>query len=105
MADEPKTGPTGIDTDVSMIASEAEALRELTSDPAQAEDGWKIYDFSIRWGMLISGRLKRLEYYYRAGELTGDQERRYRGLRRQLQDIMPQIERLGLGRPTVPFED
>jgi hypothetical protein len=88
-----------------MVAAGIGALRELASDPAKAEDGASVYDFSIRWGTLISGRLMRLEYYYRAGDLTEHQERRYRELRREIRDATPQIERLGVGRPPVPLED
>ncbi len=103
--DEPGTGPIGIDADLGMVAAGIGALRELASDPAKAEDGASVYDFSIRWGTLMSGRLMRLEHYYRAGELTEDQERRYRELRRKLGDATPQIERLGIGHPPVPLED
>jgi hypothetical protein len=88
-----------------MITAEIKALRELASDPAKAEDRWRVYDFSIRWETLMSGRLQRLEHYYRAGDLTEDEGRRYRQLRRELRDARPQIDRLGIGRPTVPLED
>lgn len=86
-----------------MISEAVEALRDLASDPDR--DGSRVYDFSIRWGVLMSGRLKRLEHYYRAGQLTGEQERRYRGLRRELKDATPRIERLGISRPAVPLDD
>lgn len=105
MADEPVISRPGVDADLGLIASEIEALRDLASDSGKVQDEDRVYDFSIRWGVLLSGRLKRLEYYYRAGELTGDQRSRYRELRRDLKDAMPQIERLGLGRPRVPLED
>lgn len=55
--------------------------------------------------MLISGRLKRVEHYYRLGELTDAQQANYRELRRELKGRMPLIERLDLGRPGVPLED
>lgn len=98
-------GPPGIDVDLSMIFVETSALRELASDPDKAEDGARVYDFSIRWGVLMSGRLKRLEHYHRTGELTEEGERRYRELRRELEEAIPLIERLGIARPTVPLED
>lgn len=94
-----------MDADLRVIAAGIEALCELGSDPAKAEDRWRVYDFSIRWGVLISGRLKRVEHYYRLGELTGAQAARYRELRRELRRGMPLIERLDLGRPGVPLED
>lgn len=105
MANKPETGRPRIDADLDMVFAGVEALRELAADPAKAKDGARVYDFSIRWGTLLSGRLMRLEYYYRAGDLTEDQERRYRELRRELREATPQIERLGIGRPTVPLED
>lgn len=97
-------GPAGMDVDLAMISSEIGALRELASDPEEAGNRGKVYDFGIRWGVLMSGRLKRIEHYHRAGELTQEQERRYRQLRRELGEAMPLIERLGISRPTVPLE-
>ncbi len=104
-ADRPGAGRPGIDADLRMIATGMEVLCELGSDPAKAEDRWRVYDFSIRWGVLMSGRLKRVEHYHRLGELTDAQEVRYGELRRELKKGMPLIERLDLGRPGVPLED
>ncbi len=98
-------GPPGIDADLSMLSAEIEALRELASDPEGKKDGARIYDFNVRWGTLMSGRLLRVEHYHRAGELTEEQERRYRELRRELGEAMPLIERLGITRPAVALED
>lgn len=98
-------GPPGMDIDLGMVSAGIEALRELASDPDKTEDGARVYDFSIRWGALMSGRLKRIEHYHRAGELTEDQERCYRELRRELKEAIPLIERLGIARPTVSLED
>lgn len=100
----PAKGPPGIDVDLNMVSAGTEALRARASDPNKAQDGAKVYDFSIRWGMLMSGRLMRLEHYYR-GELTEDQERRYRERRQELEDATPLTERLGISRPAVPLED
>lgn len=105
MGDEHGAGPPGIDGDLGMVAAEIAALRSLDADPEKSNDSARIYDFSIRWGVLMSGRLKRIEHYYRTEELTGDQTRRYRNLRSELKEAGEQIERLGLTRPTVPLED
>ena len=105
MTVEPGPGPPGIGTDLAMIFAETGALRELASDPEGAEDGARIYDFNVRWGTLMSGRLLRLERYHRAGELTQDQERGYRELRNELKEVTPLIEHLGVARPTVPLVD
>ncbi len=96
--------PPGIDADLSMVSAGIETLRELASDPEGKKDGAKIYDFNVRWGTLMAGRLRRVEHYHRAGELAEEQERRYRELRRELKEAMPLIERLGITRPTVPLE-
>lgn len=105
MEDGNKTGVPGIERDLNMIEEAIKGLRELASDPEKAENGSRIYDFNVRWGTLMSGRLRRLEHYYRGGELTDRQEESYRGLRRKLEDTMPLIERLGVTRPTVPLGD
>ena len=98
-------GPPGMDIDLGMVSAEIEALRELAADPEEAEDKGRVYGFSIRWGALMSGRLLRVEHYHRAGELTEEQEGRYRELRRELGEAIPLIERLGIARPTVALED
>lgn len=105
MTDEPRSTPVGIDTDINMLLSGIESLRDLASDPEGSQDGSRIYDFNVRWGTLMSGRLRRLEHYYRAGELPENQNQSYRRLRSGLQEAMPLIERLGLTRPQVPLED
>lgn len=105
MTDETGTGPPGIDEDMSAVAAGIQGLRELALDPVGSEDGTRVYDFSIRWGVLMSGRLKRLEHYYRAAGLTQEQERAYRQLRGGLKEAAPLAEGLGIGRPTVPLED
>jgi hypothetical protein len=104
MFPEPHAGPPGIDRDIGMISAGVEELRQLVSDQQQAQDDARIYDFSIRWGVLISGRLQRLDHYHQAGELTRDQERRYGELREELRDAAPQAERLGIARPNLHLE-
>ena len=69
MTSAPGKGPPGIERDLEMLFTATEALRELASDPDKAQDGARIYDFNVRWGTLMSGRLIRLEHYYRGGSL------------------------------------
>jgi hypothetical protein len=99
---ESDAGPPGIDRDMDMISAGVEELRQLASDQQKAQDSARIYDFSIRWGVLMSGRLKRLEHYHRTGELTQKQEIRYGELREELREAAPRAERLGVARPTIP---
>jgi hypothetical protein len=101
MFPEPHAGPPGIDRDIGLISAGVEELRQLASDRQKAQDSARIYDFSIRWGVLMSGRVQRLDHYHQAGELTQDQERRYGELREELRDAAPQAERLGLARPNI----
>ncbi len=105
MGDRAAFGPPGIDEDMGAVADGIRGLRELALDPVASEDGTRVYDFSIRWGVLMAGRLKRLEHYYRAAELTEEQERAYRRLRGDLEEATPLAEGLGIGRPNVPLED
>ncbi len=105
MVEESRISRPGVDADLGMVGAGIEALRDLTVDSEKAQDEDRVYDFSIRWGVLLSGRLKRLEHYYREGGLTEDQRSRYLELRRELKDAMPLMERLGLGKPRVPLED
>ena len=101
MFSEPDAGPPGIDRDMGMISAALEELRHLASDEQKRRDGARIYDFSIRWGVLMSGRLQRLDHYHLAGELTQDQERRYGELREELRDAAPQAEHLGVAQPNI----
>jgi hypothetical protein len=102
MFPEPNAGPPGIDRDLGMISAALEELSHLASDEQEAQDSARIYDFSIRWGVLLSGRLKRLDHYHRTGELTENQEIRYQELREELREAAPRAERLGVARPTIP---
>ena len=88
-----------MDTDLDLLFAQVEALRELAGDPDQAQDRARVYDFSIRWGMFVHGRLERLAYYEDRGELTAEQQARYEKLCVQLRQVLPLIDRFGLARP------
>jgi hypothetical protein len=91
----------GVDADLDLMFAVVRALRELASDPDKAQDSARVYDFSIRWGTLLHGRLERLAYYHGRGELAPDEQERYQALRVELRDSLPLVERLGLARPSV----
>ena len=92
----------GVDADLDLMIAAVTALRDLASDPDKAQDSARVYDFSIRWGTLLHGRLERLAYYHGRGELTPQQQERYQVLCAQLQHSLPLVERLGLARPGLP---
>lgn len=95
----------GVDTDLALLFAQVRALRDLASDPRKAQDSDRIYDFGIRWGVLLSGRLQRLDHYHHRQELTPQEHERYATLRAELRDVVPLAERLGLPRPAVPLDD
>ncbi|HWR48195.1 MAG TPA: hypothetical protein VN327_11380 [Pseudonocardiaceae bacterium] len=91
----------GVDADLDLMFAAVTALRELASDPDKAQDSARVYDFSIRWGTLLHGRLERLAYYHGRGELAPQEQERYQALRSELRLSLPLVERLGLARPRV----
>lgn len=80
------------------------ALHELASDPATAADSDRVYDFSIRWGTFLAGRLQRLDHYADRGELDPLERERYAALQDALRAALPDVRRLGLARPARPAE-
>lgn len=95
----------GVDADLDLMFAALKALRELASDPNKARQRGRVYDFSIRWGTLLHGRLERLAYYDGRGELAPDEQERYQALRSELRHSLPLVERLGLARPRVVLGD
>lgn len=84
--------------DLDLLGEQIAALRELAEDP----DEDRVYDFSIRWGALVAGRLQRLDYYYRrAEELTAAERKQYEMLVGELRDVAPLLDRLHLAQPKI----
>lgn len=95
----------GVDTDLDLLFDQVKELRELADDPDKAHDSARVYDFSVRWGTFLRGRLERLAYYHsRAAALTPDQQARYQALCTELRQALPVVERLGLARPNVDID-
>ncbi|UNS99884.1 hypothetical protein MMF93_28085 [Streptomyces tubbatahanensis] len=92
---------SGIAADLDQAFALLRQLRELAGDPAAARDDERVYDFSIRWGTLLSGRLERLAHYAARGELTRRQAKRYQELRTRLRDAASSAARLDLADPGV----
>ena len=95
----------GVDTDLDLLFAQVEALRWLAGDLGQVQDRARVYDFSIRWGTFVHGRLERLAYFQCRGELGAEQQARYEKLCTQLRQALPLIDRLGLARPDVVLTD
>lgn len=110
MREEPYNGRVqgrvkGIDADLDLIFAAVEALRKLADELDKAQDSARVYDFSIRWGTLLHGRLERLVYYHDRGELTPSERQRYQELRAALRRSLPLVERWGLARPSVALDE
>lgn len=86
--------------DLDLIFAAADTLDELAADPDAAGDRARIYDFSIRWGVLLAGRLHRLEHYAAQGALSSEEKERYDVLVQRLRAASATAQRLGLTRPT-----
>lgn len=95
----------GVGADVDQLFDLVGQLRELAADPGSGPDSGPVYDFSIRWGALLAGRLQRLAYYHGQGVLSPDDRARYAALCAQLREMSPTIERLRLAHPKVPLVD
>lgn len=87
--------------DLDLIFAAVDTLDELAADPDAAGDRARIYDFSIRWGVLLAGRLHRLEHYAKLGALSGGEKERYDVLVERLRGASAAADRLGLTRPTL----
>lgn len=94
---EEKPAPTTIDDDVEWLTEQIQALKALGQN-GEVSDGEK-YDFSIRWGTALAGRLPRLVHYSSRGMLDEADERRYQALCDQLRGLSELIDRIGLVQP------
>ncbi len=97
-ADEDKNrGAISIGDDVELLTEQIEALKELALEDDLADDA--IYDFSIRWGAALAGRLPRLVHYSGLGQLAETDERRFQSLCEELRALSDLIDRFNLSQP------
>lgn len=89
-----------IGDDVELINEQIKALKELgrQDDHAPISEGQR-YDFSIRWGTVLAGRLRRLVHYRSLGMLDDADERRFRAVCDELRGLSHLIDRFRLARP------
>ena len=86
-----------IDDDVEWLTEQIAALKQL-GQKDQVTDGEK-YDFSIRWGTALAGRLPRLVHYSSRGLLDEADERRFQALCDEMRGLADLIDRIGLVQP------
>jgi hypothetical protein len=92
-----KSAPITIDDDVEWLTEQIAALKRL-GQKDEVDAGEK-YDFSIRWGTALAGRLPRLVHYSSRGLLDATDERRFQALCDELRELSEVIERIGLAQP------
>jgi len=90
----------GADADLDFLFGQLDQLLRLAKNPDAASDGDQRYDLSIRWGVLLSGRLQRVLHYARRGELTVNEQERFVELCSRLRDAAPVARALGVADPT-----
>ncbi|MGE2814453.1 hypothetical protein ACQI5H_04805 [Mycobacterium heidelbergense] len=89
-----------IDDDVELITGQIKALKELgKKDDEEAISEGQRYDFSIRWGTVLAGRLRRLVHYSSLGRLDHADERRFQALCDELRALSHLIDRFRLAQP------
>jgi hypothetical protein len=95
-----------IDDDVELITEQIRALKELgeKDDEAQISEGQR-YDFSIRWGTVLAGRLRRLVHYRSLGMLKEADERRFHALCDELRRLSHLIDRFRLAQPAFTTDE
>ena len=86
-----------IDDDVEWLTEQIAALKQL-GQKDEVTEGEK-YDFSIRWGTALAGRLPRLVHYSSRGLLDEADERRFQALCDEMHGLAELIDRIGLVQP------
>ncbi|RMI30405.1 hypothetical protein [Nocardia stercoris] len=90
----------GTERDLDLLFDQLDRLHQLVrDDPGLSADSDGLYDFSIMWGVLLSGRLPRLAHYSDQGRLSAAGQARFDELRNRLRKAAPLIARLSLAKP------
>lgn len=91
------TTAIGVDDDFELLNEQIEALKKL-GQKEKLDEG-ESYDFSIRWGTALAGRLRRLVHYSCQGILSEAEERRFQALCDELRGLSDLIDRFELAQP------
>jgi hypothetical protein len=89
--------PIGSDDDFELISEQIQALEQLAQKDSVSEE--ERYDFSIRWGTALAGRLRRLVHYSSLRMLGEADERRFQSLCAELRGLSEVIDRFELAHP------
>ncbi|MBV8862788.1 MAG: hypothetical protein JO082_09335 [Mycobacterium sp.] len=89
--------PITIDDDVEWLTEQIAVLKQIGRKDEVSES--EKYDFSIRWGAALAGRLPRLVHYHSRGLLDEADQRRFMALCDELRGLSDVIGRLGLAQP------
>ncbi len=95
----------GVGADIARILEQGDALEELVFGNDGEPEGNQVYDFNVRWGALLAGRLERLRHFYQRDELDDGQRADYLRMEQRLREMVPLTERIDVSRPTAPPED
>ncbi|WP_253900443.1 hypothetical protein [Mycobacterium asiaticum] len=88
-----------IDDDLEFLGEQIEALKRLGQRDA-VSDG-EIYDFSIRWGTALAGRLPRLVHFSSLNMLDEVGQRKFESLCAELRALSAPISRFNLAQPEI----
>ncbi len=88
-----------IDDDLDVIAEQVAVLRDLNTQPHLSDA--TVYDFSIRWGAVLAGRVPRLVHYRDRGLLSAADVARVHEVCAQLRELSAPARRLGLAVPPL----
>lgn len=86
--------------DLEFLREQVEALKQLGQRESVSEGD--IYDFSIRWGTALAGRLPRLVHYSSMDRLDRADETAFASLCDDLRALAALIGRFKLAEPELP---
>jgi hypothetical protein len=88
-----------IEDDLDVLGEQIEALKQLGQRDS-VTDG-EVYDFSIRWGTALAGRLARLQHYSSLALLDEADEHNFQSLCAELRGLSDLISRFQLAKPAL----
>ncbi|MBF6273708.1 MULTISPECIES: hypothetical protein [Nocardia] len=93
---ENRAGTVDVGEDLDILSEQLRGLRELAADPDLTAADGVVYDFGIRWGAMMSGRLPRVVYYRERDALSAADRGRFDRLAGEFAAAAATIERFRL---------